>query len=78
MSLQIVIPVETLWALIALEGTVVGSRWLVLGVTHEVRHSRSVATVEARHHGGMSANQCKAAGWVLHVGKDGRLASTVL
>lgn len=56
-SLQIMVPVKALWALVTLEWTVVGSRLLVL-MSHEVWHGGSVSTVEARHHGRMSTNEC--------------------
>lgn len=76
-TLQIMVPVEALWALITLEWTIVGSWWLVLGMSHEVGHLRSVSTVETRHHAGVS-NKCKASGGVLNVRKDRRLASSIL
>lgn len=56
-SLQIMVPVEALWALVTLEWTVVGGRLLML-MSHEVWHGCSVSTVEARHHGRMSTNEC--------------------
>jgi hypothetical protein len=48
--LQVVIPVEALRTLIALERPVVGAGLLVRRVAQEVRHARCVAAVEARHH----------------------------
>lgn len=45
-ALEIVITVEALWTLVALEGPVVGGGLLMLWVAHEVRHGCSVATVE--------------------------------
>jgi hypothetical protein len=58
-SLQIMVPVEALWALIALEGSIVGSRLLMLGVSHKVRHGCSVPAVEARHHSRVAPNERK-------------------
>jgi hypothetical protein len=46
-SLQIMVPVETLWALVALKRSVVRGWLLMLGVTHEVWHRSSVPAVEA-------------------------------
>jgi hypothetical protein len=46
-SLQIMVPVETLWALVALKRSVVRGWLLMLGVTHEVWHRSSVSAVEA-------------------------------
>jgi hypothetical protein len=78
MPLQIVVPVEALRTLVALERAVVGSRLLVLRVAHEMRHSGRMARVEAWDHGWVASDQGKAAVWVLDVGEDGGLAAGVL
>ena len=60
MSLQIVIPVKTLWALIALEGPVGSCLLLMIGVVtmaEEMRNIRGVSTVEGLHHLGHPADQ---------------------
>jgi len=78
MPLQVVIPVEALGALIALERSIVGSGLLVLRVTHEMRHSCCVSTVETWHHRGMASDKCQSSVRVLDVGEDGCLATGVL
>jgi hypothetical protein len=56
-SLQVVIPIEALGALVALEWPVVRSCLLVGVVSlHEVRHLGRVPTVETRHHSRVHAN----------------------
>jgi hypothetical protein len=50
----------------------------MLRVTHEMRHSGCMTTVESRHHGWMATNQGKSAIGVLNVGKDRGLAAGVL
>jgi len=76
--LQIVIPVEALGALIALERSVVGSGLLVLRVAHEMRHSCGVTAVESWHHRGMASNKCQSTVGVLNVGEDRCLTTGVL
>lgn len=78
MPLQVMVAVEALWALIAFERPVVGRGLLMLRVTHEMRHSGCMTTVESRHHGWMATNQGKSAIGVLNVGKDRGLAAGVL
>jgi hypothetical protein len=73
MSLQVVVPVEALWTLVALERSVVGGRLLML-VIHEVRHGCSMSAVEARHHGGVTPNKRKLAIRVLDVREYGCLS----
>jgi hypothetical protein len=55
MSLQIVVTVEALWTLVALERAVIGRWLLVLVWSEEMRHSSCVSTVESLHHSGMNA-----------------------
>jgi hypothetical protein len=56
-SFQVVVPIEALGALIALEWPVVRSCLLVGVVSlHEVRHLGRVPTVEARHHSRVHTN----------------------
>lgn len=55
-SLQVVVAVEALRALVTLERSVICSRLLVRRVAKEVRHGRSVAAVEAWHHARVHAN----------------------
>ena len=76
-SLQVMVPVETLWALVALERSVVRRRLLVGWVTKKVRHCRGVTAVEARHHSRMCAYQCKLTVRVLHVGENRRRTGLV-
>jgi hypothetical protein len=56
MPLQIVVSIEALWALVTLERSVVRSWLLVRWVAKEVRHCRSVAAIEARHHSRVHAD----------------------
>jgi len=72
--LEIVVAVETLWALVAFEGSVVGGWLLVLSLAHEVRHGSSMAAVEARHDTSMHTYKRESTVWVLHVGEDRRRA----
>lgn len=54
---QVVVPIEALGALIALEWPVVRSCLLVRVVSlHEVRHLGRVSAVEARHHSRVHTN----------------------
>jgi len=76
-SLQVVIAVEALRALVALERSVVGGRLLVLRMAHEVWHLCSVSTVESRHHR-MSSDERKPPVRVLNVREDGWLTTRVL
>jgi hypothetical protein len=69
-SLQVVVPVEALWTLVAFERPIV-CRWLLVRwMTEEMRHSRCVAAVETRHHPGMNAYQRELAVRVLNVGEN--------
>ena len=69
-SLQVVVSIEGLWALIAFKGSVVCS-WLLMGwVAHEVRHGCGMSAVEARHHPGVHANESELAVRVLNVRED--------
>ena len=55
-SLQVVVAVKALGALIALEWSV-GRGWLLMWVvSHEVRHLSCVSAIETRHHTGVHAN----------------------
>lgn len=66
--LQIVVAVETLGALIALEWSVVGSGLLMRVVSlHKVRHLSCVPTVEARHHPRVYTNQSESTIRILDV-----------
>lgn len=77
MPLQVVVAVEALWALVALERSVICG-WLLVGwVTEEMRHCRSVTAVEARHHSRMHAYQCKLTVRILDVGEDRRRARLI-
>ena len=76
--LQVMIAVEALRALVTLERPVIGSWLLMLRMTHKMRHSSRMSTVEPRHHGWMSPDQGKSAIGVLDVGEDGGLAARVL
>lgn len=78
MPLQVVVPVETLRALIALERSVVSSRLLMLRVAHEMRHGCRVPAVETWHHRGVASDKCESTVRVLDVGEYGRLATGVL
>lgn len=78
MPLQVVIPVEALGALIALERSVVSSRLLVLWVAHEMRHSCCVTAVESWHHRRVASDKCQSTVGVLNVGEDGCLTTGVL
>jgi hypothetical protein len=69
-ALQIVIAVEALRALVALERPVIGSRLLVRRMPHKVRHGCRVPTVEARHHPRVNTNQSQPTVRVLNVGED--------
>lgn len=71
-SLQVVVPVEALRTLIALEWSIVCA-WLLVGrVAHEVRHCCCMATVEARHHARVyTTNKRKLTIRVLDVREDG-------
>lgn len=69
MSLQIVVSVEALRALVAFEWSVGRSWLLVMVVTHEVGHLSCMSTVEARHHPRMYADQGKPTVRVLDVGE---------
>ena len=66
-SLQVVVAVEALRALVALEWSVGRGRLLMRVVPHEVRHLSCMSTVEAGHHARMHTNQSKPAIWVLNV-----------
>jgi hypothetical protein len=78
MSLQVVISVEALRTLVALERAVVGGRLLVLRVSvHEVWHGCSVSAVEAWHHGGVAADERELAVRVLHVREYGCLGGVL-
>ena len=66
-SLQIVVAVEALRALIALEWPVGRGRLLVRVVSHEVWHLSCVPTVESRHHARVHTDQCKSTVWVLDI-----------
>ena len=56
-ALQIVVAVEALRALIAFERPIIRARLLVGRMAEEVRHSRCVSTVEARHHSWVHPDQ---------------------
>jgi hypothetical protein len=71
-SLQVMVAVETLWALVALEGSVICGRLLVGRVAEKMRHCRSVTAVEARHHSRVYAYQRHLTVRVLHVGENWR------
>ena len=67
-SFQVVVPIEALGTLVALEWPVVRSCLLVRVVSlHEVRHLGRVPTVEARHHSRVHANKSKPTVRVLNV-----------
>ena len=70
-SLQIVVAVEALRALVTLERSVVGGRLLVRRMSHKVRHGCRVPTVEARHHARVDTDQRQPTVGVLNVGEDG-------
>lgn len=55
-SLQVVVPVEALRALVALEWPVIGRLLLMLRVTQEVWYRGCVSTVESLHHAGVDAS----------------------
>lgn len=60
MTLQIVIPVEALWALIALERPICSRLLLMIGVVamaEEMRNICGVSAVEGLHHLGHSTDQ---------------------
>jgi hypothetical protein len=76
--LQIMVPIEALWALVALERSVVRGWLLVLGVTHEVWHGSSVPAVEALHHTRVAPNERKLATWILDVRVDWWRARSIL
>jgi hypothetical protein len=78
MPLQIVVSVETLWTLIALERPIIGSRLLMLWVAHEMRHCCCVTAVETGHHRWVSSDKGESATGVLNVGEDRGLAARVL
>jgi len=69
-SFQVVVAVEALWALIALEGSVVGCwTWTI---SMHVLHLRRVSTVIARYHSCRhTANQGKLVVWVVDVRENG-------
>jgi len=67
MTLQVVIPIEALWALITLERSIVRSGLLMLRVPHEMRHGRTMSTVKAGHHRMMDSNKRKLAIRVLDI-----------
>jgi hypothetical protein len=66
-SLQVVVPIEALGTLVALEWSVIGGWLLVRRMAKEVRHCRRVSTVEAWHHTRMYAYKGKLAVWILNV-----------
>jgi hypothetical protein len=76
-SLQVVVPIETLWALIAFEWSIVGSGLLMGWVAKEMRHGCCMATVETWHHSRMNSYQRKLTVGVLDVGKNRRLVRWV-
>jgi len=73
MSLQVVIAVEALRALITLERSIVLRVWLSLRVMAiHVLHVRCVSTVICWHHRGRhTTDQSKLAVWVSYVGQYG-------
>jgi hypothetical protein len=76
-SLQVMVAIETLWALVAFEWSIICS-WLLVGrVTKEMRHGRCMATVETGHHSRMNAYQRKLTVGVLDVGENRRLVGWV-
>lgn len=77
-SLQIMISVETLWALVAFEWPVICCGLLMLGMSHEVWHSRCVSAIEAGHHARVHTYQCKLPIGVLDIRKHRRGAWGVL
>jgi hypothetical protein len=78
MPLQIVVSVEALRTLIALERPVIGSRLLVLWMAHEMRHCCCVTAVETGHHRWVSSDEGESTAGVLDIGEDGGLAARVL
>jgi hypothetical protein len=76
-SLQVVVPVETLGALVAFEWSIVCSGLLMGWVAKEMRHGCCMATVETWHHPGMNAYQRKLTVGVLDVGENRRLVRLV-
>lgn len=66
-SLQIVVAVEALGALVALERSVIRGLLLVRRVPHEMRHCRSMATVETWHHSWVHTDQRQLAVRILDV-----------
>lgn len=69
-TFQIMVAVEALRALIALERPVIRARLGVRRVTEEMGHCRRVSTVKARHHPRVNSNQRKLTVRVLYVGED--------
>jgi hypothetical protein len=67
-SLQVVVSVEALWALVALERSVIGRWLLMLRVSsHEMRHGCSMSAIEAWHHGGVTPDERQLAVGVLYI-----------
>lgn len=71
MSLQVMIPVEALWALVASERSVVLCIWLLWVVAIQLMHLGCMATIEAWHHAvwHSASNQGKLTVRVCNVGK---------
>jgi hypothetical protein len=78
-TLEIVVPIEALGALVALEWPVVRSLLLVLGMAQEMWHLGGVSTVESGHHAWMySTHQRQLPIGVVDIREDGSGARDVV
>lgn len=68
-SLKVVVPIERLWALVALKRTIVCSWLLMWRMAHEVGHGCCMPAIETRHHSWVDSNESKLTVRVLNVGE---------